>query len=168
MNDYPASDALADQPVFAARITPQRSLSPRGTALVLLFVALVSFCVSVPFVVLGAWPIAGFFGLDVLLVWLAFKIHQNDAKAYEEVELTAIRLTLRDVPARGPTRLMEFNPDWTRLKRDVHAEFGVERLSVEEGRRRVEIARHLGRSEKAEFAEALQAGLNKARRGSRS
>jgi uncharacterized membrane protein len=162
-----APEAHRDQPVFTARITPQRSLSPRGVAMVLLSVAAVSFCVSVPFVLLGAWPIAGFFGLDVLLVWLAFRIHQNSAKAYEDIELTPIRLTLRDVPVRGPVRLAEFNPDWVRLKRDVHAEFGIEKLSVEEGQRRVEIARYLGRSEKAEFAEALQAGLLKVRRGLR-
>jgi uncharacterized membrane protein len=163
MDLHSSSHPRADQPVFAARITPQRSLSKRGVAMVLIFVAAVSFCVSLPFVILGAWPIAGFFGLDVLLVWLAFRIHQRDAMAYEEVELTPVMLTLRDVPVRGPQRLSRFNPAWVRLKRDVHAEFGVERLSIEEGRRRVEIARYLGRAEKAEFAKALQDGLHQAR-----
>jgi uncharacterized membrane protein len=159
-NKHPDSDAA----LFTARITPQRSLSPRGVAMVLAFAALVSFTISLPFVLLGAWPIAGFFGIDVLLLWWAFRLQAKEARAYEEIVVSRPALTVRRVNAVGLAREARFNPAWVRLRRDVHAEFGVERLSLDEGRRSVEIARHLGRGEKGEFARALQSGIDAARR----
>ena len=41
--------------------------------LVVLLVAAASLVASIPFVVLGFWPVAGFYGLDVLLLWLALR-----------------------------------------------------------------------------------------------
>jgi uncharacterized membrane protein len=158
----PDLDAF-DQPVFTARIHPQRSMTPNGVAAVLVGVAVVSFVASMPFVLMGAWPVAGFFGLDVLLLWFAFRIQAREAHAYEEIVLTRPEMLIRNVCAKGRVREARFNPYWVRLKRDVHAEWGVERLSVQEGPRSHEIARYLGRSEKGEFATALQGGLNQAR-----
>jgi uncharacterized membrane protein len=151
-------------PLFSVRISPQRSLTPRGVALVLVVTAVLSALLSAPFVVLGAWPIAGFYGIDVLLLWLAFRIQARQADAYEEIVVTRPRLTVRDVSPQGRVREAAFNPYWVRLSRETHAEWGVERLSLTEGRRSLEIARHLGRGEKAEFANALQGGLDAARK----
>jgi uncharacterized membrane protein len=159
----PPDSASWEQPVFSARIHPQRSMTPRGVALVLLLAGSVSAMISLPFVIMGAWPIAGFFGLDVFLLWLAFRVQAREANAYEEILVTRPHMLIRDVSARGRVREARFNPYWVRLKRDVHAEWGVERLSLEEGRRSLEIARHLGRGEKAKFATALQKGLSDAR-----
>jgi uncharacterized membrane protein len=164
MNDHkPPESGSAETPVFSVRISPQRSMSPRGVALVLMITAVVSFTVSLPFVMLGAWPIAGFFGLDVLLLWYAFRLQAQSARAYEEIVVTRPVMLIRDVSAKGRVQEARFNPYWVKLKRDVHAEWGVERLSLQEGRRSLEIARHLGRGEKADFAAALQSGLNAAR-----
>jgi zinc/manganese transport system permease protein len=57
-----------DEPIFQTRITPHRSLDARGFRL--LFALFAALCVasSIPFVVLGAWPVAGFLGLGVLLI----------------------------------------------------------------------------------------------------
>jgi uncharacterized membrane protein len=159
----PPLSGLSEHPVFSARIHPQRSLTPRGVSLVLVSVAVVSFVVSMPFVILGAWPIAGFFGLDVLLLWWAFRIQAREANAYEEIVVTRPAMMIRDVSAKGYVREARFNPYWVRLKRDTHAEWGVERLSLHEGRRSLEIARYLGRGEKADFAKALESGLSEAR-----
>jgi uncharacterized membrane protein len=159
----PPDSGPSEKAVFSARIHPQRSLTPRGVSFVLISVAVVSFAVSLPFVILGAWPIAGFFGLDVLLLWWAFRIQANEANAYEEIVVTRPAMMIRDVSAKGRVREAQFNPYWVRLKRDAHAEWGVERLSLQEGRRSLEIARYLGRGEKADFARALEHGLDEAR-----
>ena len=50
-----------------------------------------SFVSGVVFVLMGAWPVFGFFGLDVLLVYLAFRANFRAARAYEEVTVTAVR-----------------------------------------------------------------------------
>jgi uncharacterized membrane protein len=163
--DKPPDSAAGDPLVFSARIHPQRSLTPRGVALVLVFAAAVSFLVSLPFVVLGAWPIAGFFGIDLVLLWFAFRIQARDAEAYEEILLTRPAMLIRDVSPKGRIREARFNPYWVRLDSEVHQEWGVERLSLREGRRSMEIARYLGRGEKADFAKALQDGLDEARSG---
>jgi uncharacterized membrane protein len=159
----PQSKPPESAPLFSARISPQRSLAPRGVALILVITAIVSAILSLPFILLGAWPIAGFYGLDVLLLWLAFRIQARQAEAYEEIVVTRPSLVVRDVSARGKMREAAFNPYWVRLARETHAEWGVERLLLNEGRRSLEIARHLGRGEKAAFARALQGGIDEAR-----
>lgn len=153
---------MAPQPVFAARLTPNRSLSDRGAALVLLLTGLATAALSLPFVILGAWPVAGFLGLDVLLLWLAFRMYRRHATAYEVITVEPSVLRVTNVSAAGRAAEARFHPFWARIRRDEHEEFGVERLTINEGRRSVEIARHLGRGEKADFARALEDGIRRA------
>jgi uncharacterized membrane protein len=58
-----------------------------------------------------------------------------------------------------------FNPIWVQLDQKTHAEFGIEKLYLLSGGRRVSIASFLGPEEKASFAKALIAALQAARRG---
>jgi len=117
------------------------------------------------FVSLGAWPVFGFFGLDVLLVYFAFRANYRSARAYEEVIVTASELTVRKVNHRGGVREWTLNPLWVRLERIVHAEFGIERLLLVSHGRRLTIAGFLGPAEKASFARALTNALSEAKRG---
>ncbi|TMJ57640.1 MAG: DUF2244 domain-containing protein, partial [Alphaproteobacteria bacterium] len=62
-------------PVFFERVLwPHRSLPPRGFRLLMLGLGLLSLVAGICFVAAGAWPICGFFGLDVALLYLAFRI----------------------------------------------------------------------------------------------
>jgi len=153
-----------EAPIFTATITPHRSLSRRGLALLMGFVGAVGLVVSIPFYLLGAWPIAGFMGLDIVLIYLAFRYHNATARAYEEIVLTRLQLLFRAVNWRGAAREYRFNPRWTRLEREDHPEFGPERLTLVQGRARVEIAACLGREERTDFAEHLQRALHESRR----
>jgi uncharacterized membrane protein len=105
--------------------------------------------------VIGAWPVFGFFGLDVLLVYWAFRANFRAARAYEVVTVTACELTVRKVSHRGRVREWTLNPLWVRLDRIVHEEFGIERLFLVSRGRRLPIAAFLGPDEKASFARAL-------------
>ena len=107
----------------------------------------------------------GFFGLDVLLVYFAFRANYRSARAYEEVIVTASELTVRKVNHRGGVREWTLNPLWVRLERIVHEEFGIERLFLVSHGRRLAIARFLGPAEKASFARALANALGEAKRG---
>ena len=63
-----------DQPIYAVRLRPHRSLT-RGQAKTLVAIVSVAICaISLPFFVLGAWPVVGFLGLDAVAIWLAFEI----------------------------------------------------------------------------------------------
>jgi len=159
-------DALAGDPkIFSAIITPHRSLGPRGFLIFMLCLGGLSFVSGVAFVLMGAWPVCGFFGLDVLLVYVAFRANYRTARAYEEVTVTASELTVRKVNHRGGVREVTLNPVWVRLDRIVHQEFGIERLFLVSQGRRLPIAAFLGPDEKASFARALSTALGEAKRG---
>ena len=160
-------DSDAAHPIFARRIHPHRSLSQRNFAVLMLLVASVSAAVSVPFFLLGAWPVVGFFGLDVLLVYVAFRASFRSARAYEDVALTPLELHVAKVTARGQRRDWRFNPHWVRLEREEHEEFGTQKLALVSRGRAVVIAGFLGPDEKAAFATQLGHALGEARRGQR-
>jgi uncharacterized membrane protein len=154
-----------DPKIFSAIITPHRSLGPRGFLIFMLCLGGLSFIAGVIFVSLGAWPVFGFFGLDVLLVYFAFRANYRSARAYEEVTVTSSELTVRKVSHRGGVRQWTLNPLWVRLERIVHAEFGIERLFLVSRGRRLTIAGFLSPAEKASFAHALTSALGEAKRG---
>jgi uncharacterized membrane protein len=157
--------APAEPALFSAVITPHRSLSSTGFLIFMLCIGGVSFVSGVVFLMLGAWPVFGFLGLDVLLVYWAFRANFRAARAYEEVTVTATELTVRKVNQRGAVRVWTLNPLWVQLDRIVHEEFGVERLFLVSRGRRLTIGQALSPDEKKDFASALSAALGEARRG---
>ncbi len=157
--------AHAEPAIFSAVITPHRSLSSTGFLIFMLCIGGASFASGVVFLLLGAWPVFGFLGLDVLLVYWAFRANFRAARAYEEVTVTATELTVRKVNPRGAVQVWTLNPLWVRLDRIVHEEFGVERLFLVSRGRRLSIAGALSPDEKKDFASALSAALGQARRG---
>jgi uncharacterized membrane protein len=151
--------------IFAATITPHRSLGSTGFLVLMLCFGGVSFVSGMVFLLMGAWPVFGFLGLDVLLIYWAFRANFRAARAYEEVTVTASELTVRKVSQQGIVREWTLNPVWVQLDRIVHEEFGIERLFLVSGGRRLPIAAFLGPHEKASLAQALSAALGRARRG---
>jgi uncharacterized membrane protein len=161
----PDNDAGREPTIFSAVLTPHRSLSPRGVAMLMLGLGGLSFATGMVFLLAGAWPVFGFFGLDVLLVYWAFQVSYRRARAYELVTVTPSELTVRRVNHQGRMREWTLNPVWVRLDRVTHAEFGIERLFLVSHGRRLPIAAFLGPEEKASFALALSAALGEAKRG---
>ena len=159
------NDAFAEPKIFSAIITPHRSLSSTGFLVFMLCFGGLSFVSGVMWLRAGAWPVFGFQGLDVLLVYWAFRANFRAARAYEEVTVTASELTVRKVSHRGGVREWTLNPVWARLDRIVHEEFGIERLFLVSHGRRLSIAGFLGPEEKASFARALSIALSEAKRG---
>jgi uncharacterized membrane protein len=117
------------------------------------------------FLIAGAWPVFGFLGLDVLLIYWAFRLNYRAARVYEEVIVTPSELKVRKVTARGRIAEWTFNPLWVSLDRQEHAEYGIERLFLVSRGRRLPVAGFLGPDEKADFASALAAALGEAKRG---
>jgi uncharacterized membrane protein len=162
-----ASPDPADLPLFQRRLHPHRSMT-RGQVRLLLAIVAAGGCVtSVPFVLMGAWPVAGFFGLDVLIVYLAFLASFRAARAYEDIRITPLELLLQKVSPKGGLREWRFNPVWVRLDRQEHEEFGTQRLDLISRGHRVEVAGFLGPDAKAQLADGLTSALQAARRGVR-
>lgn len=151
--------------LFSARLRPHRSLGRTGFLVLMAFVSVVSFAAGVAFLLMGAWPVFGFFGLDALAIYWAFRIYFRRAKACEEIRVTPSELSVRRISHRGHVMEFTFNPLWVQLDRETHAEFGIERLYLVSKGRRIAIGSFLGAEEKASFSNALMAALQTARRG---
>ena len=161
-----ASNEQAPEPtLFSAILTPHRSLNATGFILVMTLVGGVSFVAGIAFLLMGAWPVFGFFGLDVLLIYLAFRANYRAATAFEQVSVTPTELKVRKVSHRGQVSEWTLNPIWVRLERDVHEEFGIERLFLVSRGRKLPIAGFLSPPEKESFAAALAAAIGEAKRG---
>jgi uncharacterized membrane protein len=159
--------AFENRVLFAARLKPHRSLTRRNFHLLMMVFSGGSFVWSLPFIFLGAWPVAGFMGLDVALFYFAFRASYRAARAYEDVEVKHFELHVVKVSAKGKKDEWRFNPAFVRLEREEHAEFGTQRLALISSGRSVEIAAFLGPEEKAHFANKLGSALAEARRGPR-
>jgi uncharacterized membrane protein len=166
MTDRNASPVpRVDPALFAARLTPHRSLSQAGFLLLMAVLGGISFAAGMVFLLLGAWPVFGFFGLDVLLVYWAFRANYRDARAYEDVMVTTSELRVRKVSARGRVSEWVFNPLWAKLDYEIDEEFGLQRLYLVSRGRRLPIASFLPPQEKESFAAALAAAVTEAKRG---
>jgi uncharacterized membrane protein len=160
----PTSD-LPQPHLFQALLTPHRALNHTGFWLLMGLLTTISFAVSLGFWMMGAWPVTGFFGLDLLAVYWAFKINFARAGASEEISVTPAELRVRRVSHRGQVAEWVLNPLWVKLDQKQDAEFGVQKLYLVAGSNRLSIANFLAPNGKASFARALKEALHNARRG---
>src|SRR5260370_21906792 len=162
-NDF--DPELSQPELFSALLTPHRSLNRPGFLVLMGFLSAVSFAAGLAFLLMGAWPVLGFFCLDVLAIYWAFRINFRRARASEEIRVTPSELRVRRVSHRGHVAEFVLNPLWVQLDQKIHAEFGIEKLCLLSRGRRVSIASFLGPDEKASFAKALTAAPHAPRRG---
>ena len=155
----------AEPTLFSALLTPHRSLGGAGFLVLMGVIAGVSFVGGVVFLIVGAWPVIGFLGLDVALVYWAFRVSYARAAAYEEVTVTPSELRVKKVSHRGEVAEWSLNPVWVRLDRETHEEYGLMRLFLVSGGRQLSVAGFLGPAEKESFAKALSAAIGEAKRG---
>jgi uncharacterized membrane protein len=151
--------------LFAAMITPHRSLGSVGFIVLMSIIAVVSFAGGVVFTIVGAWPVGGFFGLDAVLIYWAFRVNYRRAEAYEEVKVTPSELRVKKVTHKGQVSEWLMNPQWTRLDRETHEDFGLTRLWLISQGKRLTVANFLAPAERETFAAALSAAIGEAKRG---
>ena len=100
---------------FRAVLTPHRSLSPRGFLILMSFVGIVSFIAGLNFLIMGAWPVMGFFGVDALAIYIAFKLNYRAGRLVETVEITTTDLTVTRTRPNGHHEAFALNPYWARV-----------------------------------------------------
>jgi uncharacterized membrane protein len=166
MSESNAHPALPAEPtLFSALLTPHRSLGSVGFIVLMAVIAVVSFAGGVVFYIVGAWPVAGFFGLDAVLIYWAFRVNYRAAEAYEEVTVTPSELRVKKVTHKGEVSEWSLNPLWTRLERESHEDFGLIALFLVSRGKRLSVGRFLGPAEKESFAVALSRAIGEAKRG---
>jgi uncharacterized membrane protein len=148
--------------LFDAILTPHRSLSRRGFRLLMAGVCAVSLTVGLAFFLMGAWPVVGFFGLDVLLIYGAFKLNFRAARVYETVTVTRAQCTVARISPRGDAQRWRFQPAWLRIFMADPPERDSP-LTLRAHGRELRIGSFLTAEERLELAKALRAAVNRAR-----
>ncbi len=151
---------------FRAVLAPYRSLPPAGFLALMVMFGIVSFVSGIAFLMLGAWPVFGFFGLDLLLVYVAFRLNYRSGRLYETVEIDPAETRVTRVHPSGREERHAFATAWVRINLREGAQ-GRTQLSLSHHRREVVFGRFLTDDERRDFTGALECALLEARGGVR-
>ncbi|CDZ25987.1 DUF2244 domain-containing protein [Neorhizobium galegae] len=152
-------DVSEDQPVFAAELTPYRSLGKTGFRVVLVLTGGICLLYGGFFLITGAYPIGFFFGLDFLGLYIALKMSYRSGRAREEVTVSRSNLSIRKFSPAGRVVEHRFNPFWARFNVRRHEEFGITSMSVTGEGRGTDIGSFLNPDDRESFAKAFRGAL---------
>jgi uncharacterized membrane protein len=160
------SDSRAEKQSSGAAqfvLHPHRSLSPRGFLILMSLISAISFVIGVVFYLMGAWPVFGFFGLDVALIYWAFKLNYRSGRMYETVALSPDLLKLTRVHPSGRREEFDFNPYWARVRCTVDRPDGRTSMRLSAQGKEVLFGQFLTDEERRDFTDALTGALVKSR-----
>jgi uncharacterized membrane protein len=140
---------------FATSLVPHRSLSPVGFKWLIRGAIAVNVAIGLPMLLLGAWPVLGFLGLDVWLLWFLFKRSYLDARRSETLVLTDRELIVDRVAPDGEREQHRLDAYWLRVELTGESE----RLTVTSRGNRLVIGRFLAPVERELVTEQLKAAL---------
>lgn len=153
---------------FDAILHPHRSLGRNGFRVLMAVVVVMNLIVAGIFVAHGAWPVVPFCGLDVLALWLAFRVSYRSARQYERVRLTETALTVQRVHWKRPERRWSFHPHWLRITHDEPADHDrrgtAGQVTLSSHGQSVGVGSFLSPDERSSFARALDDALSLWRR----
>jgi uncharacterized membrane protein len=152
--------AMMDETLFEAVIVPHRSLSRRGRRILLGAIAGLCTINAAVFISIGAWPVGGFTGIELLLASVMFSIHTRAAKASEMLMLSPGGLRILRTDIRGTRTERTLPPGWLQVML-VERPGRVPALLLVSHGRQEEIARALGEAEKRDLAAALDGALRR-------
>jgi uncharacterized membrane protein len=166
-----ACDQPSDQPLeqtaptsgpimFDATLRPHRSLEPRGFALLMAAIAGVSFISGLAFALHGAWPVMGFFGLDVAIIYIAFRANYRAADSSERVALSETQLTVERYRQGRLIGRWALQPYWLRIDVTDSPQPGV---VLHSHGRSVLVGSFLSPDERVGFAQALSQSIDELR-----
>jgi uncharacterized membrane protein len=150
--------APAESPLFERVLLPHRSLPSRGFHALMAVLFLFSLAVGIGFVSVGAWPVCGFFGLDVALVYVAFRLSYRSARRRETLRLAGDAFTVERVDIYGERRTWRFQPFWLRVILEERPDESNRLLLASHGRSLV-IADFLGAPMRRELAATIRDAL---------
>jgi uncharacterized membrane protein len=157
-----ASNSNQPHEPFRAILTAHRSLPPTGFLILMGLLCAINFVVGVAFWMMGAWPVFAFCGLDVLIIYVAFKLNYRAGRRFETVDLTPELLTVTRVEPSGRRQSYAFNPYWVRVDLHEHHD-GRTELVLAHHDQRLSFGRFMNDDERRDFAKALRGALLRAR-----
>ncbi len=144
--------------LFEAELRPHRSLSPVGFWLLMAAVSAVCFTAGLAFLAVGAWPVFGFLGLDVALLYVAFRLNYRSGRLVETIHLDRKDLVVTRSFPNGRIREWRFAPYWVRVTLDEPLRHESQLVLSSHGRH-VDIGSFLTPEERDEVTTALRTAL---------
>jgi uncharacterized membrane protein len=126
-------------------------------------ISVFSFTLGMMFLMMGAWPVMGFFGLDVALIYYAFKCNYRSGRIYETIALSPEILKLTRVHPSGRREEYDFNPYWARVRCTTDRPDGRTSLRLAAQGKEILFGQFLTDDERREVADALTGALVTAR-----
>ncbi len=148
--------------LFSAVLHPHTSLGPDSFLVLMATLCVISFGAGAAFMLAGAWPVLGFLGLDILLIYYAFRVSYHRARMYETVRLTENELAVEKVDPKGRTVRWEFQPYWLRVGVEESSRRDAA-LTLRSHGKTLEIGAFLTPEEKRDVARALEVELRRLR-----
>ena len=155
MTQEPISAVPGPAVHFATSLVPHRSLSPEGFRWLIRGAIAANLAIGLPMLILGAWPVMGFMGLDVWLLWWLFKRSYLDARRSETLLLTDRELLVDRVAPDGAREQLRLDAYWLRIEWEEKDE----RLVLTSRGNRAVIGRFLAPSERRNVRDQLEAAL---------
>lgn len=162
LDDKSAADR--SDAVFDAILYPNRSLPNAGFLAVMAIVIGANVLFGIYFFSIGAWPVIGFCGLDVFLVWLAFRISYRQGRLRERVIIRGGDMRVSRILPSGHESRWLLQPVWTRVVIDRPDEHEAQVRVVSKGRSLV-LGAFLSPDERTTFGRSLADAIERAGRG---
>jgi len=150
---------MSDTVHFSTSLRPHRSLSREGFGWLIRVAVAANLLIGLPMFLVGAWPVMGFMGLDVLLLWYFFRRSYLDARQSETLTLTDRELIVERHSPEGEREELRLEAYWLRV------ELGERLLVLSSRGNRVVIGRFLSPGERAQVAADLKAAIAEMREG---
>lgn len=152
-----------DDIIFSATLRPHRSLGRAGFLVLISAITAIWLGFGLFLWEQGAWPVVGLGGLDILAIFIAFKLNYRAARAFEEVEVSRNEIVVRKVMASGRAQEFRFNPQWAKLEVQELPDEGVVRVALRARDKRIPVGNFLNPEDRKSFARALGEALATAR-----
>ncbi|MEM1105063.1 MAG: DUF2244 domain-containing protein [Pseudomonadota bacterium] len=158
MTQPPASEII----YMDAVLTPNASLSPRAFKLLMASMIGVGAAASTFYYTLGAWPVLGFFGLDLIAIYAAFRFIRRQSREETRVRITADAVTMHHRDAKGREKTAQVPSAFARVELEEPVR-PTSWLRIEHGQTAYVIGRFLTPTERKSLAKGLRAALQRAR-----
>ena len=146
--------------LFDAVLTPNRSLKQLAANVLLGAAGIIFFLGSTIFSLAGAWPISGFFCIEFVVLYLAFRTCSKKLQSKEMISLRPNNLTVERITANGTKSSWHFQPYWLRITlRNQNSNQG--QLVFSSGGQSVQVGSFLSRNDQISLATALQKALGR-------
>ena len=152
----------SDSETYIITLWPYRSLSVKGFRIFMLVLASLMSAIATGFFLLGAWPVIGFLGAEILIVWFAFRVNYRAAQLVETVKITPDYVQITRTNWRGNETQTCLDSPWVRAELFEEQEHRP-KLFLRAHSQKLEIGTFMPPIEKSALATALNDALIRVR-----